>query len=438
MLFANLFEACPKHWKIVPFEIAIDFQEGPGILAVDFHDDGIPLIRLSGVQRRTASLVGCNYLDPEKVTKKWHHFRLSLGDLLISTSASIGMVSEIGDETVGAIAYTGLIRLRPRSAEVCSGFIKQFVSSSFFIHQAASVAVGSVLSHFGPTHLRQMAFPLPPLPEQIAIAAILGSLDDKIELNRRMNATLKAMARALFQSWFVDFDPVRAKMDGRAPVGMDAETAALFPDSFEDSALGKIPKGWEVTTVGDVGIVICGKTPSTAVLSNYGDDIPFVTIPDMHGNIFCATTARKLSISGAASQANKMLPPGSICVSCIATPGLVLITTKPSQSNQQINSIVCHRENENYFWYWVMIFLGPEIASGGSGGSVLINLSKSRFETLQVLKPPHDIVATYHKAVRQIFETILANSHQSHSLAAVRDTLLPKLLSGEVVDFHPY
>lgn len=97
----------------------------------------------------------------------------------------------------------------------------------------------------------RLAITLPPLAEQKAIAAILGSLDDKIELNRRMNATLEEMARALFQSWFVDFDPVRAKIEGRAPVGLDAETAALFPAAFQDSPLGPIPKGWSVSTIGE-------------------------------------------------------------------------------------------------------------------------------------------------------------------------------------------
>jgi type I restriction enzyme S subunit len=275
-------------------------------------------------------------------------------------------------------------------------------------------------------------FPLPPLSQQKAIASVLGALDDKIELNRRMNATLEAMARSLFQSWFVDFDPVRAKMDGRKPFGMDEATAALFPEHLEDSSLGHIPKGWEVKTVGDIGDVICGKTPPTSVSDHYGDDIPFITIPDMHGNVFCAATARKLSHAGAISQANKTLPPGSLCVSCIATPGLVVITSENSQTNQQINSVVPRQKEETYFWYWVMTGLGAEIASSGSGGSVLVNLSKGRFETLQVAKPPHALVRAYHHAVRPLFEAILANTHESRTLATLRDTLLPKLLSGEI------
>ena len=201
---------------------------------------------------------------------------------------------------------------------------------------------------------------------------------------------------------------------------------------MEDSPLGHIPKGWEVKTVGDIGDVICGKTPPTSVSDYYGDDIPFITIPDMHGNVFGAATARKLSHAGANSQANKTLPPGSLCVSCIATPGLVVITSENSQTNQQINSVVPHQKEETYFWYWVMTSLRAEIASSGSGGSVLVNLSKGRFETLHVIKPPHTLIRAYHNAVRPLFEAILANTHQSRTLATLRDTLLPKLLSGEL------
>lgn len=280
--------------------------------------------------------------------------------------------------------------------------------------------------------LKNLLVKLPPISEQKAISDFLGSLDDKIELNRKTIETLEAMARAIFKSWFIDFDPVHAKSKGHKPDGMDAETAKLFPSSFEDSELGMVPKGWKVGAVRDIGSVVCGKTPPTAVSDNYGSDIPFITIPDMHGNVFAVSTGRKLSIIGAESQANKTLPTGSICVSCIATPGLVVITTESSQTNQQINSLILHQNDEIYFWYWVMKGLGAEIASSGSGGSVLSNLSKGRFELLRILNPPHPLICSYHHAVSPLFERILENTHQSHSLAELRDALLPKLLSGEI------
>ena len=207
---------------------------------------------------------------------------------------------------------------------------------------------------------------MPPLLEQRAIAHILGTLDDKIELNRRMNETLEAMARAIFKSWFVDFDPVRAKAEGRDP-GLPKHIADLFPDRFEDSELGEIPAGWQEWRLGDVGNLICGKTPSTAVTEYYGDDFPFITIPDMHGKIFATNVRRRAFSRRRDLQNNKMLPAGAICVSCIATPGLVVITSERSQTNQQINTIVPSTVHETYFWYWSLRNLGDEIRAGGSG-----------------------------------------------------------------------
>ena len=347
------------------------------------------------------------------------------------------MVSCIGSD-MGKVVVAGcecVTNQQINSIVVDDRFSSEFVYYSLSTrkdeirHQAAG---GSAVPILNKGDFSRMEIALPPFAEQKAIAAVLGALDDKIELNRRMNATLEAMARALFQSWFVDFDPVRAKLDGRPPATLDPATAALFPEHLEDSKLGHIPKGWEVKTVGDSGDVICGKTPPTSVADYYGEDIPFITIPDMHGNVFGAATARKLSHAGANSQANKTLPPGSLCVSCIATPGLVVITSEDSQTNQQINSVVPHQKEETYFWYWVMTGLGAEIASSGSGGSVLVNLSKGRFETLQVIRPPHALIRAYHTTVRPLFEAILANTHQSRTLATLRDTLLPKLLSGEL------
>ncbi len=273
---------------------------------------------------------------------------------------------------------------------------------------------------------------IPDRNTQVAIAGILGALDDKIELNRRMNSTLEAMARALFQSWFVDFDPVHAKAEGRQPVGMDAETAALFPDSFEDSALGPIPKGWQPATVKDIGDVVTGKTPSTVDPRNFGDDVSFITIPDMHNKIFATVTARKLSKFGAQAQPSKSLPVGTLCVSCIATPGLVVITTEIAQTNQQINAVVPNDRDDTFFWFWVLKNLGADIASHGSGGSVLSNLSKGGFESLQIMKPPKHMINKYSKTVEPIFEKIRTVALESERISVVRDTLLPKLLSGEL------
>lgn len=278
---------------------------------------------------------------------------------------------------------------------------------------------------------------VPPLPDQRAIAHILGTLDDKIEINRKQNETLEAMARALFKAWFVDFEPVRAKQEGRwlrgqSLPGLPAHFYDLFPDRLVESELGEIPEGWNTQNVGDIGTIICGKTPSTKVSEYYGNDVPFITIPEMHGKIFAMDIEKRISYAGASSQKNKMLPQGAICVSCIATLGLVVITTEPSQTNQQINSVIPAEKDTIYYWYWALRNLGNEIKAGGSGGTVLGNLNTGHFSKLKVIASSRKLRCEYQTIVEALFFKIIECTRESRSLAQLRDTLLPKLISGEL------
>lgn len=256
---AELDASCPEGWKVAPLTNVVFFQEGPGILAKDFHDSGIPLIRLKGIEGDYVTIDGCNYLSPERVAAKWSHFKLDVGDLVISTSASFGRVSVVTEETTGAIIYTGLIRFRPTTPNLQSSFLRAFLSSQTFLQQVEAMASGSVIRHFGPMHLKQMAIQLPPLSEQVAIGAVSDAFAERLRSLRQTNTTLEAIAQALFKSWFVDFDPVHAKAEGREPEGTDAATAALFPSEFEASELGLIPKGWRVARLSDLVELAYGK-----------------------------------------------------------------------------------------------------------------------------------------------------------------------------------
>ncbi|HOC79307.1 MAG TPA: restriction endonuclease subunit S [Caldisericia bacterium] len=324
-------------------------------------------------------------------------------------------------------------------------WVKDFKNNDirFCYYLLKSLDLSSFNSGSGvPTLNRNHIHPLPVsipnrIEEQRAIAHILGTLDDKIELNRRTNETLEAMAQALFKFWFVDFGPVRAKMEGRwrrgqSLPGLPAHLFDLFPDQLVDSELGEIPEGWEVVKVSDIGKIVCGKTPSTKIPEYYGIDISFITIPDMHNNIFATTTQKKLSYLGANSQKNKTLPPNTICVSCIATPGLVIITTENSQTNQQINSVILDELNEIYYWFWIFRNLNNIIKASGSGGSVLINLSTSRFSELRILSSAKKLRQLYHLCIMPFFERVLMGLQENITLTILRDTLLPKLISGEL------
>ena len=182
----------PTHWEVGKFKHAIDFQEGPGILAKDFREDGIPLLRIGNVQEEKVDLDGCNYLDEEQVAKQWNHFRLKERDLLISCSATTGIVSEIGENAVGAIPYTGLIRLRPAIENIDRYFIKWLVSANIFFVQIDLFKTGSTIQHFGPTHLNQMIITLPPLEEQVAIVEYIQQKTSQI--NHTIAQTEKQIA----------------------------------------------------------------------------------------------------------------------------------------------------------------------------------------------------------------------------------------------------
>ena len=306
---------------------------------------------------------------------------------------------------------------------------------AYYLLQTLDLAAfnsGSAQPSLNRNFLYSIPLKIPRPVEQYGIVDVLKSLDDRITLLRETNATLEAIAQALFKSWFVDFDPVRAKMEGRTPEGMDEATAALFPDGLETSELGEVPRGWRVGQVADLGDVVCGKTPPTSAPENYGGDVPFITIPDMHDLLAVTTTARSLSKLGADSQPKKYLPPGAICVSCIATPGLVVRVTTTAQTNQQINSVIPHRKWGSSFPLFLLRRIGDAVRSGGSGGSVFHNLSKSGFEQLPVLLTEPELADRFNAVIDPLVEKIVANQLQTQTLSTLRDTLLPRLISGQL------
>jgi type I restriction enzyme S subunit len=165
----------PQGWSWARLSDVAFFQEGPGILAKDFRGSGVPLIRISGMHGASVSLEGCNFLEEDMVEKKWSHFKLDLGDIVLSSSASLGKVAKVGDEAVGSIVYTGLIRFRPY-APLFEGYLTQFFESNEFIRQIDKSKTGAAIKHFGPTHLKAMLIPIPSISEQHRIVAKVDEL----------------------------------------------------------------------------------------------------------------------------------------------------------------------------------------------------------------------------------------------------------------------
>jgi len=256
---------------------------------------------------------------------------------------------------------------------------------------------------------------LPPLHTQRKIATILGAYDDLIENNTRRIQILEEMTQALYHEWFVNF-----WFPGHENVKM------------VESELGLVPEGWEVKNVADFGWVLTGKTPSKKQPEFYGNDIPFIKTPDMHGNLFVLETVEYLSAQGAASQSGKTLPPNSLCVSCIGTVGIVSITSQPSQTNQQINSIVLEEINNREFLYFTLKDLRETIKRYASTGATMANLSKGKFEALRVVYPAGYLLDAFCDKTAHMFELVKSLQRGVAILRRTRDLLLPKLISGEV------
>ena len=264
-------------------------------------------------------------------------------------------------------------------------------------------------------NLRLVEIPHPPLHIQQRIAGILSAYDELIENSQRRIKILEAMARGLYREWFVHF---------RFPGHENHPRVA--------SALGKIPQGWEVKTIQDFGKVVTGKTPSKANAGFFGKDVPFVKTPDMHGNLFILDTNESLSTVGANSQANKTLPVGSICVSCIGTIGVVSITTEECQTNQQINSVVLAKSEYREFLFFRLQEAKQALENLGSNGATMGNVNKSKFESMEIVAPPNAHLFDFHRLTQPMFNSILNLTRQVQNLRRTRELLLPRLLSGQI------
>ena len=258
--------------------------------------------------------------------------------------------------------------------------------------------VGSAVPSLTIPIINDIDISLPPLPEQIRIASILSSLDDKIDLLHRENKTLEAMAETLFRQWFIE----EAKED------------------------------WEEKPLSFYGKIVCGKTPPKKESKYFGGETPFIKIPDMHNKTFVINSEDSLTKEGVLYQKEKILPPFSIIVSCIATVGLVVLNAKEAQTNQQINSIIPYEEEYRYFLYLHLMNMYDDLNAMASGGTATLNLNTSNFSKIKIAYPTDDVLCAFNKQVSLLFDKIYNNQKQIQTLIQQRDSLLPKLMSGEV------
>lgn len=288
--------------------------------------------------------------------------------------------------------------------------------------------------------LKAIQVPVPPLAEQHAIASILGALDDKIELNRRMNATLEAMARAIFQSWFVDFDPVRAKVEGRE-TGLPVEIAALFPDGFVESELGEIPEEWTVAIVGDEVQIVKGVSYRSEQLAP--SDTAMVTLKSINRRGGYRIDGLK-EFTGA-HKPEQVVNPHELVVAqtdvtqaaeVIGRPALVSPDERYRTLVASLDILIIRPRTSDlarYFFY--LMFGRPEYQDhiyGHTNGTTVLHLSRNGVPSFRYAKPPDPLGNIFGRTVAPLFERQFQNSREIRTLSTLRDTLLPRLISGQL------
>lgn len=334
----------------------------------------------------------------------------SRGDLLYSREGTyFGIAAEVPPKTRVCLGQR-MVLIRPDKRRLDFSFLCHWLNSPIMAAHIHGYRDGTVAERLNLPTIRALPILIPPLAEQKAIAAVLGALDDKIELNRRMNATLEAMARALFQSWFVDFDPVRAKLDGRPPAALDPATAALFPEHLEDSPLGHIPKGWEVVSLEALVSIRGGKQLPT-------EDC----LPAGKFTVFGAN-----GIMGYATESTHegfVIAFGRVGAYC----GSIHWSLDGAWINNNASAVVPLQWPA--FVLQTMLNIDFNSMRTGSAQPFIPN---SSLASAKVLRPSPEIAEAFSRIVEPWRRQQANNDQESRTLATLRDTLLPKLLSGEL------
>ncbi len=352
----------------------------------------------------------------------YNPMRLNIGSIAACTDThSVGLVSP--DYVV--------FGCKPDALD--PAFLGYVIKGPEWRHWTTAAGVGSVRVRVYFRELAKMPITVPPLAEQKAIAAVLGALDDKIELNRRMNATLEAMARALFQSWFVDFDPVRAKMDGRKPVGLDEATAALFPAAFQESEGGHIPTGWTVCPLKNVTQYLSrGIGPS--YLEQGGVCVVNQKCVRDHRVDFYKSRrhdALKKPIGDRSLQLYDVLV-NSTGTGTLGRVAQVLHLPELSLVDSHVTVVRANSHTDPFFLGFNLLGREAEIEELGEGSTGQTELSRTRLGQLRIITPPPELQEAFGAVVGPLVKRTCLNDAQSGTLATLRDTLLPKLLSGEL------
>ena len=420
--------------KVALGEVAL-VRSGFAFKGSDWTSEGVPVVKIANVRDGNLAMGGCSFVS--KVTAdRAADFSLRIDDILIAMTGYIGDVAIVRSHNLPAVLNQRVGQFTIRDPDVLlQRFLFYLLRSEGIRREIEGFGYGSAQPNISPTLIHSVEIPLPPLPEQRAIAHVLGTLDDKIDLNRRMNETLEEMARALFKSWFVDFEPVRAKMEGR-DTGLPPEVAALFPDRLVDSELGEIPEGWGVKVLGEI---VEQLRDSVNPLTSPMDLFSHFSIP-----AYDQGQTPSPELGGDIKSTKSRVPPRTVLLSKLnpeiervwlvdvvpderaicSTEFLVLRPRSPFQNSY----IYCLVRSAPFRQQLESLVTGTSKSHQRAQADAIMKL--------QVVCPGSPIVHTFKSMAQGFLRYSLACRRESRTLAAQRDALLPRLVSGEVRLYH--
>ena len=452
----------PEHWE---FKTIDELLEHPKAISVGVMypgsdtDGGVPLIKVSDV-KNGAIASRPSFCISNKVDEEYKRTRLNGSELLLTLVGNPGDCVIVTDEMCGWNVARALAVIRLKDTQLRS-WIRYVLASKPAQHLIEARLNTTVQKTLNLKDVREIGIPMPPREERDSITKVIDLIEKNTLLNTQINQTLESIAQVIFKSWFVDFDPVRAKIaakqEGKDPElaamcaisGKNEEelqqmseddfaelqaSAALFPDELVENELGEVPKGWEVSTVGDQIQTVGGATPSTKNVEFWDNGTHHWTTPKDLSNLtdkILLNTDRKITNAGLKKISSGLLPKDTVLMSSRAPVGYLALAKIEVAINQGYIAIL---PNTKYSAEYLIQWCEANMAEikGRASGTTFQEISKKNFREINFICPDEKIVASYTKTVRTLYDEIALKAKESQSLVDIRDTLLPKLLSGEL------
>ena len=401
-------------------------------------ENGFPLVTSRHLKSGQLDVANCYMISVEDYTSINKRSKVDQWDVLVSMIGTVGEILFVKEKPSFAIKNIGLFKAKCQNE---GRWLYYYLNSAVAQNYLREHARGTTQQYVPLNTIREMPIIVPvDKSEMTRITHVLGTLDDKIENNRKTAKTLEAMAQAIFKSWFVDFDPVRAKMAGESPesickrLKLTPEILDLFPDRLVDSELGKIPEGWRVGTFGDFAGIVGGSTPSTTNPEYWFSGTHSWATPKDLSNLtmpVLLATENKITDAGLQQISSRLLPVGTVLLSSRAPIGYLAITEIPVAINQGFIALRPNRDNMAVFLLFLMKNKLEEIISRANG-STFLEISKSKFRPIPVLVPPENVLAAFNVLANPLYRMTVLAERSTIILSKQRDTLLPKLVSGEI------